>query len=55
MDTNELKSQLLALRAEWAKAPMTTRLMAGAYMEPLLNLLQNIIQTMEANHGNSQA
>lgn len=55
METNALKLQLMQLRSEWAKAPMTTKLMAGAYMEPLLNLLQSMIQTMEANHGNSQA
>lgn len=54
MDTNALKSQLLAIRATWAKAPMTTKLMAGAYMEPLLDLLQNMINTMENTHGDSQ-
>ena len=55
MDTTTLKSQLAQLRAEWAKAPMTTKLIAGAYMDPLLNLLQSIVNAMEATHGNSQA
>lgn len=47
MGTNALKLQLEALRAEWAKAPMTTKLMAGAYMTPMLDLLGAMIVHME--------
>ena len=47
MGTTELKLQLEALRAEWAKAPMTTKLMAGAYMTPLLDLLGDMVLHME--------
>ena len=53
MDTT-LKSQLAHLCAEWDKAPMTTKLIAGAYMDPLLNLLKSIINAMEPTNGNSQ-
>ena len=53
MGTTELKLQLEALRAEWAKAPMTTRLMAGAYMTPLLDLLGAMVLHLEGlSNGN---
>ena len=47
MGTNSMKHQLAALRAEWAKAPMTARMMAGAYISPLLDLLEAMIHRLE--------
>lgn len=47
MGTDSMKNQLAALRAEWAKAPLTARMMAGAYITPLLDLLEAMIHRME--------
>ncbi len=52
---SEIEAQLAALRAEWAKAPLMTRTMAGAYMGPLLELLETIIRRSEENRASLTA
>ena len=53
MGTESLQIQLAALRAEWAKAPLTAKMMAGAYINPLLDLLERLISKVEGgSHGN---
>lgn len=44
----EVKTKLVNLRAEWAKAPFMTKQMAGAYMGPMLDLL-------DAMHARNEA
>ena len=45
MELEKAKIQLANLRAEWAKAPFTAKAVAGAYIPPLLDM----IETMSAN------
>lgn len=42
-----MKNELEKLRVEWAKAPFTAKAVAGAYITPLLDLLQTIIESNE--------
>lgn len=52
MGTDSMKNQLADLRAAWAKAPMSARLLAGGYISPLFDLIESMIQHMEgATHG----
>lgn len=44
----EITIQMAELRAEWAKAPFMTRQMAGAYVGPMLDLLETLTRTTEA-------
>lgn len=43
----EIKNQLAQLRAEWAKAPFTAKAVAGAYITPLLDMLETMINRTE--------
>jgi hypothetical protein len=47
----KLQNQLETMRAEWAKAPFMTRQMAGAYVGPMLDLIEGLIQRTEAQNA----
>lgn len=52
MGTDSMKNQLADLRAAWAKAPMSARLLAGGYISPLFDLIETMIKHMEGStHG----
>jgi hypothetical protein len=40
--TKQATKQIDSLKAEWAKAPFMTKQMAGAYIGPLLDLLETM-------------
>jgi hypothetical protein len=42
-----MKTQLADLRAAWAKAPMTARMLGGGYIDPLFDLIESMIKHME--------
>jgi hypothetical protein len=46
-----MKTQLADLRAAWAKAPFSARLLAGEYIGPLFDLIEAMIQHMDGHQG----
>lgn len=52
MGTIPMQNKLAALKAAYSEAPMTVRLMAGAYIEPLIELLEDIVSRLNAQGGN---
>ena len=42
MKVSQATKQIDSLKAEWAKAPFMTKQMAGAYIGPLLDLLETM-------------
>ncbi|MGV0983500.1 MAG: hypothetical protein ACOYB2_03030 [Limnohabitans sp.] len=42
LPSGEASKQIDSLKAEWAKAPFMTKQMAGAYIGPLLDLLETM-------------
>lgn len=51
MGTDSMKNQLADLRAAWAKAPVSARMLAGGYITPLFDLIEAMIQHMEGHQA----
>ncbi|MGZ5817889.1 MAG: hypothetical protein ACXWJD_03995 [Burkholderiaceae bacterium] len=48
---NQLREKLQNIVASWDKAPTTTKMIAGAYVAPIIALLTEIVEVI--NHGNT--